>query len=98
MTGVSSARAGNVIGGGDWSDKRLIPDCIRSILKNKTIHIRNPNFNRPWLHVLEPLKGYLILGKKQYEIPNKYSSAWNFGTKPNSVTNVKTIVETIVKN
>ena len=82
---------------GDWSDKRLIPDCIRSILKNKTIHIRNPNFNRPWLHVLEPLKGYLILGK-QYEIPNKYSSAWNFGTKPNSVTNVKTIVETIVKN
>ena len=97
-TGISSARAGNVIGGGDWSDKRLIPDCIRSILKNKTIHVRNPNFNRPWLHVLEPLKGYLILGKKQYEIPNKYSSAWNFGTKPNSVTNVKTIVETIVKN
>ncbi len=98
ITGVSSARAGNVIGGGDWSDKRLIPDCIRSIQKNKTIHIRNPNFNRPWLHVLEPLKGYLILGKKQYEFPKKFSSAWNFGTKPNSVTSVKTIVETIVNH
>ena len=78
--GVSSARAGNVIGGGDWSKKRLIPDCIRSLIKNEAILLRNPNFSRPWQLVLEPLKGYLILAKKQFENPLKYSGAWNFGT------------------
>ena len=62
--GVATARAGNVIGGGDWSKDRLIPDCINSILKNKTIKLRNPLFNRPWQHVLEPLSGYLILAEK----------------------------------
>ena len=67
--GLSTGRAGNVIGGGDWSSNRLIPDCIRSLLKKKIIHIRNPNFNRPWQHVLEPLKGYLFLAKKQYQNP-----------------------------
>ena len=95
--GLASARAGNVIGGGDWSENRLIPDAIKSIKKNKTITLRNPNFNRPWQHVLEPLKGYLILAKKQYLNPKKYSGAWNFGTNPNSLTNVKTIVEYIIK-
>ena len=95
--GISSARAGNVIGGGDWSEKRLIPDCIRSLVKNKVIKLRNPNFNRPWQHVLEPLKGYLILAKKQYEIPKKYSGAWNFGTESKSITNVKKIVEYMIK-
>ncbi len=97
LVGISTARAGNVIGGGDWSGKRLIPDCIRSLIKNRVILIRNPNFNRPWQHVLEPLKGYLILAKKQYLNPKKYSGAWNFGTNPNSLTNVKTIVEYIIK-
>ena len=97
IMGISTVRAGNVIGGGDWSSKRLIPDCIRSLTKNKIIKIRNPFFNRPWQHVLEPLKGYLILAKKQFEQPNKYSSAWNFGTKPNSITDVKTIVKMIVR-
>ena len=90
--GVSSARAGNVIGGGDWSTKRLIPDCIRSLLRKRTILLRNPKFNRPWQFVLEPLKGYLLLAKKQYENPKKYSGAWNFGTEPKSITDVKTIV------
>jgi len=94
--GISSARAGNVIGGGDWSDNRLIPDCIRSIIKKKTIIIRNPNFNRPWQFVLEPLKGYLMLAKEQYQNSNKYSGAWNFGTNPRSVTNVKEIVKLII--
>tara|TARA_B100001057_G_scaffold498568_1_gene606044 strand:- start:364 stop:1425 length:1062 start_codon:yes stop_codon:yes gene_type:complete len=94
--GVSTGRAGNVIGGGDWSDKRLIPDCIRSILNDKIIKLRNPNFNRPWQHVLEPLKGYLILAKKQYSNPFKYSGAWNFGTNPKSLTTVKRIVEYII--
>jgi len=95
--GISSARAGNVIGGGDWSEKRLIPDCIKSIIKNKTILIRNPKFNRPWQFVMEPLKGYLILGMKQFINPGKYSSAWNFGTEPKSIKNVIEIVKMIIK-
>ena len=94
--GISSARAGNVIGGGDWSAKRLIPDCIKSLLNNKVIFLRNPNFNRPWQHVLEPLRGYLMLAKKQYIEPKKYSDAWNFGTKNNSVKSVKEIVNYMI--
>jgi len=67
--GLATARAGNVIGGGDWSPDRLIPDCIKSIINNKKIYLRNPNFNRPWQHVMEPLNGYLILAKKLYKDP-----------------------------
>ena len=95
--GLASARAGNVIGGGDWSENRLIPDTIISMMKKKTIYIRNPNFNRPWQHVLEPLYGYLLLGEKLYLKPKIYSGAWNFGTKKNTVTNVLEIVKKIVK-
>tara|TARA_B100001123_G_scaffold423250_1_gene533209 strand:- start:81 stop:1154 length:1074 start_codon:yes stop_codon:yes gene_type:complete len=94
--GISSARAGNVIGGGDWSAKRLIPDCIRALMKNTPIFLRNPKFNRPWQHVLEPLKGYLILAKRQYEKPSKFSGAWNFGTQANSITDVKQIVKYMI--
>ena len=94
--GVSSARAGNVIGGGDWSIKRLIPDCIRALRKGSPINLRNPNFNRPWQFVMEPLKGYLILAKKQFENPFKYSTAWNFGNKSKSVITVSQIVEYII--
>ena len=95
--GLASARAGNVIGGGDWSDNRLIPDVVNSLNKKKTIFVRNPKFNRPWQHVLEPLYGYLILGQKLYQNPKKYSGSWNFGTKKNTVTNVITIVKYIIK-
>jgi len=94
--GIASARAGNVIGGGDWSPNRLIPDSINAITKNKIIHIRNPNYNRPWQHVLEPLYGYLILGEKLFKNPNRYSEAWNFGSEKNTVTNVLSIVKKIV--
>lgn len=97
VIGISTGRAGNVIGGGDWSEKRLIPDSIKSLINKKTILIRNPNYNRPWQHVLEPLKGYLFLAKEQYKNPKKFSGAWNFGTNPNSLTNVKQIVEYIIK-
>lgn len=97
LCGISSARAGNVIGGGDWSSKRLIPDCIRAIQSKKIIFLRNPNFNRPWQFVLEPLKGYLILAKKQFNKPKKFSGAWNFGTEPKSITSVKLIVEYLIK-
>lgn len=93
---LATARAGNVIGGGDWSKNRLIPDCINSIKKNKTIFLRNPYFNRPWQHVLEPLYGYLILAQKLYKNPLKYSGAWNFGSKKNTVTDVLSIVRKIV--
>ena len=93
---ASSVRSGNVIGGGDISKKRLIPDCIKSLKNNKTIFLRNPNFNRPWQFVLEPLKGYLILAKEQYKNPKRYSGAWNFGTEPNTVTNVRTIVKYLI--
>ena len=75
----------------------MIPDTINSIIKNKTINIRNPNFNRPWQHVLEPLYGYLLLGEKLFKNPKKYSGPWNFGTKKNTVTNVLEIVQEIVK-
>ena len=61
-----------MIGGGDWSKNRLIPDCIRYINKNLKIRLRNPNYNRPWQFVLEPLKGYLILAKKQYSNPKNF--------------------------
>ena len=95
--GLASVRAGNVIGGGDWSKNRLIPDTVRSIIKKEIINIRNPNFNRPWQHVLEPLYGYLLLGEKLYKNPKKYCGAWNFGTQKNTVTNVLEIVKEIVK-
>ena len=76
---VATVRAGNVIGGGDWSDNRLIPDCIRYIEANKPIEIRNPIATRPWEHVLEPLSGYLRVGQKLIQEPVKYSTSFNFG-------------------
>ena len=91
--GISSARAGNAIGGGDWSEKRLIPTCIRSLIKNKVILLRNPNSVRPWQFVLEPLKGYLILAKKQFENPLNYSGAWNFGPDSKSTIDVQQVVK-----
>ena len=95
--GLASARAGNVIGGGDWSDNRLIPDAIRSIKKNKTIILRNPKFNRPWQHVLEPLYGYLLLGYKLHYNKKIFSGPWNFGTNKNTVTNVEEVIKKIIK-
>ena len=93
--GISSVRTANIVGGGDWSYKRLIPDAIKSFTSNKTLTVRNPNFTRQWLFVLEPLKGYLILAKKQYGKLNKFSSNWNFGT--NSEISVIEIVKLVIK-
>jgi len=76
---LASARAGNVIGGGDWASDRIVPDCIRALLRNETIVIRNPHAIRPWQHVLEPLSGYLLLARKLYEHPLRYAGGWNFG-------------------
>lgn len=77
--GISVGRAGNVIGGGDWSKDRLIPDIIKSLAKNQQVIIRNPNSVRPWQHVLEPIVAYLILGSNLNLHPEKFSTAYNFG-------------------
>ena len=76
---ITSVRAGNVIGGGDWSEDRLIPDMVRAIKDNKTLEIRSPNATRPWQHVLESLSGYLLLGQKMLEGKRDFASVWNFG-------------------
>lgn len=94
---IASARAGNVIGGGDWSGYRLVPDCIRSLEADDQILVRNPESVRPWQHVLEPLSGYLLLGMKLAEDPIKYSGAWNFGPEETDVVTVKDVVERIIK-
>ena len=94
---LSSVRAGNVIGGGDWNDDRLIPDCIRSLEENREIIVRNPKYVRPWQHVLEPLRGYLILAEKMYNSPKEYGQAWNFGPGKESFVDVETIVDKLIK-
>lgn len=76
---IATVRAGNVIGGGDWAEDRLIPDCLRSIQAGEKIILRNPEAIRPWQYVLEPLSGYLLLAEKLYTVGNKYNGAWNFG-------------------
>lgn len=91
--GLASVRAGNVIGGGDWSDDRLIPDILRSFEKEEIVTIRNPRAIRPWQHVLEPLSGYLNLIEKLYTEPQRYSSGWNFGPNETDVKSVEWIVK-----
>lgn len=91
--GVASVRAGNVIGGGDWALDRIIPDCIRSIMNEKEIEIRNPLATRPWQHVLEPLSGYMLLAQKLYDNPDKFSGSWNFGPTIESIKTVKELTE-----
>lgn len=93
---ISTARAGNVIGGGDWSEYRLVPDCIRSLEAIKPIVIRNPNALRPWQHVLEPLAGYLLLALRMSENPIKYSGAWNFGPDEKDNASVKDFVDFLI--
>lgn len=90
---LASARGGNVIGGGDWSNDRLVPDILRSFESNKPVIIRNPHSIRPWQHVLDVLYGYLLLTQKLYENDDKFSSAWNFGPNYEDSKSVKWIVE-----
>lgn len=94
---LATARAGNVIGGGDWAEDRLIPDCIKAINENKKIEIRNPIAVRPWQHVLEPLTGYLVLGKKLFEDGDKYADGFNFGPNEDSVLKVSEVASRVVK-
>jgi len=92
---VATARAGNVIGGGDWANDRLIPDFIKAISKGETLKIRSPYAIRPWQHVLEPLHGYLTLAAKLYTDGATYAQAWNFGPDDNDAQNVEWITKNI---
>ena len=90
---IASARAGNVIGGGDWAQNRLIPDMLRAIAAKQQMVIRSPLAIRPWQHVLEPLNGYLLLAKQLYiEGPN-YAESWNFGPKDEDAKSVQWVIE-----
>lgn len=90
---IAVARAGNVIGGGDWSNDRLIPDIVKSLIKGEEISIRNPKSIRPWQHVIEPLFGYLELGAKLSENPIMYSQAFNFGPNSTDALSVEEMVK-----
>lgn len=93
---VASARAGNVIGGGDWAEDRLIPDILRAFEKGESVIIRNPLSTRPWQHVLEPLSGYLVLAQHLYEEGKAYAEAWNFGPKDEDCKPVQWILDKMV--
>jgi len=90
---IATGRAGNVIGGGDWADDRLIPDIMRAITQGKPVNIRNPHAIRPWQHVLEPLSGYLMLAQKLVEEGATYAEGWNFGPSDEDAQPVQWIVE-----
>ena len=102
---IASARSGNVIGGGDWSKDRIIPDVIRALNKNTEIILRNPNSTRPWQHVLDPLSGYILLAEKLYkysqennnDLKNKFATSYNFGPSIESNKKVIELVEEISK-
>lgn len=93
---LASARAGNVIGGGDWAADRLVPDILRAFEKNAPVVIRNPHSTRPWQHVLEPLSGYLSLAQRLYEEGQAYADGWNFGPHDDDARPVQWIVEHMV--
>ena len=103
---LASARAGNVVGGGDWAEDRLVPDCIRALTAGKPIPVRNPNFTRPWQHVLEPLGAYLLLGAKLEEARGKkdgteiarYAQAFNIGPTPDANRSVRDLVEELLRH
>jgi CDP-glucose 4,6-dehydratase len=90
---LASARAGNVIGGGDWADDRLVPDILRAFEKHEPVRIRNPHATRPWQHVLEPLSGYLLLAQRLYEQGATFAEGWNFGPVDSDARPVQWIVE-----
>jgi len=95
--GIASARAGNVIGGGDWALDRIVPDTVRAIAAGKPVRVRNPRAVRPWQHVLEPLAGYLALAERLYEKPAGFAEAWNFGPDEAEAVPVETVATTVTR-
>lgn len=96
--GAATTRAGNVIGGGDWAEDRIVPDCIRAIEMNEPIKLRNPHATRPWQHVLEPLSGYLLLAARLRSEPKKFAGSWNFGPSTSEVRNVQEVASAIIQH
>nr|WP_321351992.1 CDP-glucose 4,6-dehydratase [uncultured Methanoregula sp.] len=94
--GAASVRAGNVIGGGDWSEDRIVPDCIRALQNHETIRLRNPLATRPWQHVLEPLSGYLLLASRLYEKPKSFGESYNFGPDHGGMHTVKELADVLI--
>ncbi len=94
---LSSVRAGNVIGGGDWRSHRILPDCFRYLEKGEPIPVRNPEATRPWQFVLEPVGGYMLLGAKMLADGRNHSGAWNFGPDPASHITVQELVEIVLR-
>jgi len=95
--GIASSRAGNVFGGGDWAEDRLVPDCMRALGDGRPIGIRNPRSSRPWQHVLDPLCGYLILAERLWDDPEAYGEPWNFGPPEADIRPVAWIASRIVE-
>lgn len=96
--GLATARAGNVIGGGDWSEDRLIPDILKTFDKKNKLYIRNPNATRPWQHVIEAISGYLILAQKLWQNSDEFSSAWNFGPPASATKSVEWIIKNLLSH
>lgn len=96
-THVASARTGNVVGGGDWSELRLIPDCVRALREERPIMLRNPQSTRPWQHVLEPLAGYLLLAKRLFEDGKSLQGPWNFGPSVDNANTVERAARSIIE-
>ena len=94
---VASARAGNVIGGGDWAVDRLVPDIVKAIAADKAIILRNPDAVRPWQHVLEPLRGYMMLAGAQWQCGPQYAEAWNFGPRDKDSISVHELTNKVVQ-
>ena len=94
---LASTRAGNVVGGGDWAQDRLIPDIMKSIIEKRPVNIRNPMAIRPWQHVLEPLRGYLDLCEKLYAEGNEFCGGWNFGPDDENAKSVSWVVDHLTK-
>jgi CDP-glucose 4,6-dehydratase len=94
--GVATARAGNVLGGGDWSSNRLIPDVVRAAESGERLRLRNASATRPWQHVLDPLRGYVMLAEHLHAEPITYSGAWNFGPDPADVQPVREVVDRLM--
>ena len=96
-TKYATARAGNVIGGGDWSKDRLIPDAIRSLINDRTLEIRSPYATRPWQHVLDCISGYLLLAQNLFQFGDEYAASWNFGPNINKENTVEQILYQLKK-
>lgn len=95
--GVATARAGNVIGGGDWAADRLIPDVMRAALEGRELLVRNPHAVRPWQHVLDPLSGYLLLAEDLWAHPEEFSEGWNFGPDERETKSVAAVLDRVRK-